>query len=285
MIARKLRAFFFLALWILEYSLKPFLKWLGNKYRSLKYLQPFLPAGERLIEPFTGSAAIFLNTSYSNYLLGEQNIDLINLYQYLKNEGEDFIRYCRKYFAPKYNCEATYYQLRKQFNVTRNKKLKAALFLYLNRHGYNGLCRYNGSGGFNVPFGRYQKPYFPAQEMLHFYHKAQTAAFIHADFRETLANAGSGDIIYCDPPYVPLSASANFTNYTHLKFGEEEQLQLVAHAQRLANQGAHVVISNHDTPITRHYYRDAQLHSVMIPRTISCKGAQREAVKELIAIF
>jgi len=99
--------------------------------------------------------------SYANYLLCDNNADLINLFQVLKEEGETFVKYCRDYFTPALNREEEYYRFRSEFNRTGNKKQKAALFLYLNRHGYNGLCRYNASGEFNTPVWKVCKTLLP----------------------------------------------------------------------------------------------------------------------------
>ena len=145
---------------------RPFLKWAGSKYRIIDHIQGMLPEGERLVEPFAGSGAVFLNTDYNRYLLADNNADLISLYQILSSQGEVFIELCSRLFRDTTNKEAYYYRRRDEFNKTRNAERKAALFIYLNRHGYNGLCRYNSKGGFNVPFGRYKKPYFPADEMV-----------------------------------------------------------------------------------------------------------------------
>ncbi|MGD8484718.1 MAG: Dam family site-specific DNA-(adenine-N6)-methyltransferase, partial [Thioalkalispiraceae bacterium] len=185
---------------------RPFLKWAGNKFRIMNQIHKLLPAdGKRLIEPFAGSAAVFLNTNYARYLVCDTNPDLINLYNTLKKEGPDFIRYCKRYFTEKNNSAEKYYYYREQFNQTSDIRKRSALFVYLNRHGYNGLCRYNASGGFNVPFGRYQRPYFPEKEMLFFHRKAKRASFKVASFENIMRKARQGDVIYCDPPYVPLS--------------------------------------------------------------------------------
>lgn len=150
--------------------MKPFLKWPGGKYRQVGRICKQLGDGNRLVEPFAGSAALFLNTDFKYYLLADSNSDLINLYQQLQSEGESFIQYCQKFFNTRNNNKDVYYEYRSRFNRTDNLRLKSALFLYLNRHGYNGLCRYNSKGDFNVPFGRYERPYFPYREM-HFFIK------------------------------------------------------------------------------------------------------------------
>lgn len=230
--------------------MKPFLKWAGNKLVIVERIRKLLPEGGRLVEPFVGSAAVFLNTDYPHALLADSNPDLIDLYQLLQKEGEVFIRLCARLFTPENNSAEAYYALREEFNRTRNKRRKAALFLYLNRHGYNGLCRYNASGEFNVPQGRYKKPYFPADEMRVFHAKAQNARFMVADFREVMRQANPGDVVYCDPPYMPLSPTANFTSYNARGFGEEEQQMLARLAEELSARGVPVVISNHDTTFT-----------------------------------
>ena len=267
-------------------GLRPFLKWAGNKYRILEHIRALLPPGRRLIEPFAGSGALFLNSDYPDYLLCDTNADLISLYRILQQEGPAFIRYCQRYFSDKYNNAESYYALRERFNRSQNARQKAALFLYLNRHGYNGLCRYNARGGYNVPFGRYARPYFPAAEMLAFHHKARAARFDIASFDETLQRAREGDVIYCDPPYVPLSASASFTSYSAGGFDLAQQRRLAELAEQCRARRITVLISNHDTPFTREAYRGAdQQRYFRVKRNISCNGQKREHAGEVLALF
>ncbi|MGQ3891569.1 Dam family site-specific DNA-(adenine-N6)-methyltransferase [Legionella sp. CNM-4043-24] len=264
---------------------KPFLKWAGSKFRCINTILSALPEAERLIEPFTGSGAIFMNSQYSSYLLAEQNPDLVNLFQHVQQQGPAFIDYCEKLFVAKNNCATRYYLMREEFNQCKASRRRAALFLYLNRHGYNGLCRYNQSGGFNVPFGRYSKPYFPRREMLYFHEKSHGVRFIQNDFRATFALAVPGDVIYCDPPYVPLSASASFVSYTDRHFGEQDQIDLAQLAMASAEKGITVILSNHDTPFTRHHYQTGQISSFPVRRYISCNALTRQPVQELLAVF
>ncbi len=267
-------------------AIRPFLKWAGNKYRVLEQIKALLPKGQRLIEPFAGSGALFLNSHYSAYLLCDTNADLINLYQYLKQEGIVFIRYCNRYFSGKYNNADSYYLLRERFNTTDDIRQKSALFIYLNRHGYNGLCRYNSKGGYNVPFGRYVRPYFPEKEMLAFHQKAQFASFKTCSFEESLNLSREGDIIYCDPPYVPLSDSANFSSYSTGGFDLQQQQKLAQLAEQCRNNGVPVLISNHDTRFTRKIYHDANSFSYFkVRRFISCNGQKRNHADELLALF
>lgn len=265
--------------------MKPFLKWAGGKHRIANRIREMLPPGARLVEPFAGSGALFMNLDYPSYLLCDSNSDLINLFQILKEEKAYFIEYCRSYFVPAANRKEEYYRLRDTFNKTGDRKVKAALFLYLNRHGYNGLCRYNSTGEFNTPFGRYAKPYFPEKEMLHFAGKAWKALFRCRDFRKTMAGVKEGDVLYCDPPYVPLSSTANFTEYSGACFGLKEQKELAVQAHRLSKRGIPVLLSNHDTEFIRQIYRGAQLTSFKVRRSISCRGSGRNKAAEVLALF
>jgi DNA adenine methylase len=264
---------------------RPFLKWAGNKYPILPRIIEQLPEGEQLIEPFVGSAAVFLNTDYKRYLLNDINPDLINLYRILSAQGEDFIDRAQALFIPQNNTEQVYYALRRRFNTLDDPTEKAALFVYLNRHAYNGLCRYNASHEFNVPFGRYRRPYFPRQEMRVFQAKAQYAELLCGDFKEVMSQAQHGAVVYADPPYVPLNATSSFTSYSSSEFGVREQSELAEKAEELARGGIPVLISNHNTSFTRQAYRNARRVYFEVQRFISCKGDQRHKVSELLALF
>ncbi|MFO7592704.1 MAG: Dam family site-specific DNA-(adenine-N6)-methyltransferase [Pseudomonadota bacterium] len=266
-------------------TVRPFLKWAGNKYRILDKIKVRLPQGKRLVEPFAGSGAVFLNTEYERYLLCDSNRDLIDLYTLLKDEGEEFIELAHSLFTEANNRPERYYALREEFNHCNERERRAALFVYLNRHGYNGLCRYNAGGGFNVPFGRYKRPYFPAREMLAFHHKAQRARFRHQGFVTTIRQSRSGDVIYCDPPYVPLSPSANFTGYSAGGFNLVQQEQLASLSEKAAERGIPVLISNHNTAFAREIYHKARLHRFFVQRNISCDGKKRNKAGELLALY
>lgn len=268
-----------------EVKQRPFLKWAGGKFSSLVRILDMLPKGKRLVEPFAGAGTVFLNAEYDEYLIADVNSDLINLYQILKEHGEDFIKRAEALFTPENNTEAEYYHLREWFNACENRVEKAVLFLYLNRHGYNGLCRYNTSGKFNVPFGRQKCPHFPRQEMRVFLAKAARTRFVCNDFRPIMAATSPGDVVYADPPYVPLSATASFTSYSSGGFIDEDQLVLAKKAKTLACRGVPVLISNHDTEWTRKLYDDSRCSYSEVRRSISCNGVTRKPVREVLALY
>lgn len=269
---------------------RPFLKWPGGKFRLVPTLQRHLPKRMVLIEPFVGAGALFLNTAHEQLLLNDLNTDLINLYRHVQHSGKKFTQEAKIFFAGKYNRKAAYYRLRERFNRSTDLWERALLFLYLNRHGYNGLCRYNLKGGYNVPFGEYKQPYFPEAELLHFRKRIQNAVFSCDDYTVLLDRCAqhldiSRSVIYCDPPYTPLSKTANFTSYAGRGFTSEDQKKLAHYAQKLAKKGAVIVISNHDTAFIRELYQGAELHTINVTRSISCHGHSRQKAAEIIACF
>ncbi len=265
---------------------RAFLKWAGGKYSLIEDIRALLPEGDTLIEPFVGAGSVFLNCDYRRYILNDINPDLINLYQILVAEPARYISEARRLFLPEFNARDQYYALRQQFNLSQDPFERSVLFLYLNRHGYNGLCRYNKRGGFNVPFGNYKRPYFPEAELLHFAERGQRATFTCLPFTQVMAQALPGQVIYCDPPYAPLSATASFTSYAGQGFGSDDQHALaVQAAQTAVQQGVPVLISNHDIAFTRDIYQGSQISTLEVKRSISCKGRKRVKVGEMLALF
>ncbi|MBY6064581.1 Dam family site-specific DNA-(adenine-N6)-methyltransferase [Pseudidiomarina sediminum] len=265
---------------------RAFLKWAGGKYNLVEPITALLPEGNKLIEPFVGAGSVFLNTDYDQYVLNDVNPDLIALFKIIKRRPQTFINDARKLFHPRNNSSDAYYHLREVFNRSDDPYQRALLFLYLNRHGYNGLCRYNRSGRFNVPFGQYGKPYFPQAEIEVFAEKAQRATFTCMSFEKVFRRARKGDVVYCDPPYAPLTATANFTSYATAGFSLDQQHELARRAAHAAHKrGIPVLISNHDTDLTRLLYADADLQSLQVARFISPKADGRTKVAELLALY
>lgn len=264
---------------------KPFLKWAGSKRKSIDMLKEEIGTVKgRFIEPFVGSAVVSLNIEAKEYILADFNVDLINLYKNLKEFGDSFIKECKKLFLPKFNSSEKFYELRNKFNNSKDMFERSILFLYMNRHDFNGLCRYNASGGFNVPFGKYKKPYFPEEEMLLFYEKAKKFEFINTNFEDTIKNCKrKSDVIYCDPPYVPLSKTSSFTNYSSDGFTEIQQTKLAELAEK--RKGL-FLISNHATDFTEDIYRSADKYRFKeVNRYISANIEGRKSVREILAIY
>jgi len=265
---------------------RPFLKWAGGKYSLLPELDRLIPAGKRLVEPFVGGGSVFLNSEkHESFLLADVNADLINLYQMLE---VDHIRVCSlaKILFERANSEMAYKELRDEFNNQRmGAPERAAAFLFLNRHCFNGLIRYNRDGFFNVGWGKYEAPYFPEIEIKAFKQKSHKCVFMNAGYRRTLALTGEGDVVYCDPPYEPLPGTAGFTNYAAGGFSWADQISLAESCVAAHQRGAKVLISNSTAPRVLELYEQHGfiLHHVDARRAISSKGSTREAAKDIVA--
>ena len=264
------------------------LKWPGGKKRVLRQIRSILPrkGKTRLVEPFVGGGSVFLNLDFDKYLLCDTNKDLIFLFTAVKKASLKFERDARQYFTEKNNTPEQYYNLREEFNETNDPYHRALLFLYLNRHGYNGLCRYNKSGGYNVPFGQYKKPYFPEFEIKHLSHKLKKADLIVGDVEQAFDGLVKGDVVYCDPPYSPINRTSNFTAYSGAGFTDQDQARLVKCVIRAKEAGVPALISNHFTDFTKKLYDQADAKNIFsVQRSISQNGKERNKVEEILALY
>ncbi|MBW6636453.1 DNA adenine methylase [Salmonella enterica subsp. enterica serovar Weltevreden] len=254
------------------------LKWAGNKTAIMPELIKHLPAGSRLVEPFAGSCAVMMATDYPHYLVADINHDLINLYLMIQKDHEAVIQIARELFKD-FNSDVQYYRVRQHFNYSiSNEVEKAAYFLYLNRHGYRGLCRYNQKGEYNNPYGHYKKQYFPENEIRTFAVKAKRAMFICASFEETLALLQAGDVVYCDPPY-----DGTFSGYHTAGFTEDDQYHLASILERRSSEGHPVIVSNSDTSLTRSIYRNFTRHRIIAKRSMGVAAGDGKSAAEIIA--
>jgi DNA adenine methylase len=245
----------------------------------MQEISKHLPKGDRLVEPFAGSCAVMMNTEYPAYLVADVNPDLVNLYRQIKEFPQQFILLAWRAFSEN-RSEESYYNIREMFNHHLGLPLleRAAYFLYLNRNGYRGMCRYNQKGNFNVPFGNYVEPYFPLEEIKTFSDKAQRATFICADFTETLNMLKTGDVVYCDPPY-----DGTFAEYHSGGFGKDKQYELASVLSDVANLHP-VIASNSNTSLVKSLYRQFDLHQITAPRSIGVAAGKGKSAEEIIAV-
>ncbi|EBA9400210.1 Dam family site-specific DNA-(adenine-N6)-methyltransferase [Salmonella enterica] len=265
---------------------RPLLKWAGGKYSLLPELDRLIPAGKRLIEPFVGGGSVFLNSDkHERFLLADINADLINLYQMLAVVPDSVIAEAMKAFRHLNDVE-NYTVIREAFNAQKlNATERAAAFLYLNRHCFNGLMRYNLDGFFNVGWGKYKAPYFPEEEIRAFRLKSHACVFMTSGFERTLRLAGDGDVVYCDPPYEPMPGTAGFTSYASGGFSWDSQVALAESCVAAHQRGAKVFISNSTAPRVIELYEQHgfTLHRVNARRSISSKGSTRETANDIVA--
>lgn len=267
---------------------KTILKWAGSKARIMDKLIPHLPKARRLVEPFAGSCAVMMNTEYEEYLIADANQDLINLYRSV-SKNPDVMACSDLYDWKQQNNEESYYQARKLFNLGKQEldavltNKQSARFLYLNRHCFNGLCRYNAKDEFNVPFGKYKNVYFPEKEIYQFAEKAVNAIIACLEWQDTLSLVDFGNGVYCDPPY--MGDEGSFTKYHHTDFTFDNQIEL-AQALKVLNQSQGNPITVSNSIHAKELYADLGfiIHDIDAPRSISANG-NRQSAKEIIAVL
>jgi DNA adenine methylase len=295
----------------LEAPVRPVLKWAGGKRQLLPQLRRFVPPSfEGYHEPFLGSGAVFLDLYASGMLdsrsvvLSDSNADLIGCYAAIAHNVELVIRELRKLaVAHGAGGDQHYYQIRDQrFNPRRRHASAerarypaslAAMFIYLNRTGFNGLYRLNASGDFNVPVGRYNKPLICDTVNLRAVARALRVSNVEvkqSEFEEAVSSCRPGDLVYLDPPYAPLSQTSSFTSYTSQRFSDFDQRRLQRVVVDLAHRGCFVILSNSTAPIITELFdgnRIAQqaglrAHRVPARRSINSNASGRGAVEEYI---
>ncbi|HFV2453705.1 TPA: Dam family site-specific DNA-(adenine-N6)-methyltransferase, partial [Escherichia coli] len=271
-----------------EYE-RPIFKWVGGKFSELPTVLEHLPHGKRLIEPFVGGGSVFTNAGFRHNLLNDINGDLINFYQTLQRERHSLVTLSYSFFQ-NYNNADAYLEVREAFNRGKYDQLHhAAAFLYLNRHCFNGVTRYNQNGEFNVGYGKYKAPYFPHAEMEAFLADdvLKNTSFVSGDFAGVIEAAGEGDVIFCDPPYEPLPDTEGFTSYSGNSFRFDEQKRLVSLLVEAHQRGAKVVITNSGAPNIRELYEGNgfKVHHMAARRSVSCKASTRVVANDIIAIM
>lgn len=253
--------------------LRPLLKWAGGKRWLQPHLRPLWArhSRRRLVEPFSGGLAVSLGLMPSEAVLADINPHLINFYRCVQRGFRIGITMR--------NDSKLYYRHRARFNrlISRGgaeSQEAAELFYYLNRTGYNGLCRFNREGGFNVPFGRHGTITYLRDFSAHQCAFAEWT-FLADDF--AAISLHEDDFVYADPPY-----DVEFTQYAKEGFGWEDQVRL---AERLAKHPGPVVLSNQATPRIVRLYRNLEfkLRFLQAPRTISCNG-DRAPAREVLAL-
>ena len=270
---------------------QPFLKWAGGKRQLVPLLHDAItriaPAGfQHYYEPFVGGGALFFALRAAGWrdhaTLGDSNERLVRTYLAVRGDVEQVIRTLRK---GRYE-EKFFLRERARFIDTAvDDSEVAAWFIYLNRTCFNGLYRVNKSGQFNVPFGKYTNPTLCDEPGLRAASEALKGVdFRIGDFEKCVRSAEKGDLVYFDPPYVPVGGTADFTSYTRDGFTMEDQRRLMERALSLKQRGVHVILSNADLPVVRKLYSGHRfkIQAVTARRNINSKGDARGAVGEVI---
>jgi DNA adenine methylase len=271
---------------------QPFLKWVGGKAQLLEQFEPFFPASiQSYCEPFLGGGAVYFHLKARfpkmRAALRDNNKELINCYQVVRDSVHDLMSRLDQHLQEFRAQGAPFYYFMRNQHKLGGAIERASRMIFLNKTCYNGLWRVNGRGLFNVPIGSYRPEkvaLYDPSNLLAASRALQDADLSVLDFRQTLAAAAAGDFIYVDPPYYPLSPTANFTSYTKEEFGKAEQKELAKSCSKAVERGAQLMLSNSDTPLTRQLYGAFNLKTVQARRAVNCHGAKRGRVSELIVL-
>lgn len=264
----------------------PVLKWAGGKRGLLPIIQARLPQdfrSRRYHEPFLGGGAVFFWLKPKKGSINDANRRLMNFYRVLRDDPEALINETKKY---PYN-ERAYYELRDRFNQKEITSIEeAALLLYFNKTAYNGLYRENSKGEFNVPFGSYKNPTIVHEKRLLQASKVlRGIEIVNEDFSYVLNTARKGDLCYLDPPYQPVSKTANFTDYSKDGFDFSDQRRLRDVCLELHERGVDFVLSNSHSDSVRDLYEEIgvfSVESVNAKRVISSNVTTRGIINEIL---
>jgi DNA adenine methylase len=270
--------------------LRPFVKWAGGKRQLLNEIEKRLPNNwNTYYEPFFGGGALLVNLQNEEKIfkavISDLNSELINLYNVVKKNPDKLIdALSHKEFE---NSEDAFRNLKNEFNTLTglpgNKVRRAALLIYLNKHGYNGLWRVNSKGKFNVPFGRYAKRSIPTEHsILKFSNLLKKVKILNLDFEQAVKSAKKGDFVYFDPPYHPISKTANFTDYNSNGFTFDDQKRLADVFRKLSKKGVQLMLSNSKVSEIEDLFVGFTIDTVEAKRFINCNGERRNGTKEII---
>lgn len=267
--------------------LTPILKWAGGKRQLLHAIMPLVPQDYGCyFEPFLGAGAVLLELQPQNAIVNDTNVELINVYNIIKQQPTELIRLLKQY--EEQHCEEFYYHLR---NIDRDENLfseisllhKAARTIYLNRTCYNGLYRVNRKGYFNTPIGRNSSIQIVNEKGIlgisEYLNKSEIK-FMNGDYKNALENVTAQDFVFLDPPYYPTNKNS-FLRYDMSTFEIQEQIELKETCDRLNNQGIRFVETNSDCEEIRELYSEYNLIEVDVRRCINANANGRRG-KELI---
>ena len=272
----------------MEFKTGPFVKWAGGKKQLLDRLEARMPAAyERYYEPFIGGGALLFDLQPERAVINDTNEQLLNVYRQLKADAEAVISAVNGLDAKP--CDADrYMKTRKAYNAKIQARESdaecAALMIWLNKHCFNGLYRVNSKGLFNVPYNNREGGVsIDAANLknIGLYLRSKDVEIRQGDFEAACADVRPGDFVYFDSPYVPISGTANFTDYTKDGFSLEDHQRLAALYRRLSEQGVKVMLSNHNVPLVHELYSGFTIEQVDVRRAIN-RDASRRSGEEVI---
>lgn len=265
--------------------MQPFVKWAGGKRQLLaKILEESPKEFNKYYEPFIGGGAVFFAIEHENATINDINTHLIHTYNIIKTNPDEFIQLLEEYDsilldADKYN------EIRTKYNnkILDNKYdlEMAVLFVFLNKHAFNGLYRVNSKGLFNVPWNKKESgASFNKENILSISNYLQSVTILNGDFELAVKDAAKGDFVFFDSPYAPLNPTS-FDSYDKAGFGIEEHERLARLFGELTERGCYCMLTNHNTELIRDLYQNYNIEVVNVRRSINSDATKRVG-KEVI---
>ncbi|MBX7526997.1 DNA adenine methylase [Qipengyuania vesicularis] len=267
----------------MKQTTKPLLKWAGGKAQLLPALQRYVDSHSgRYVEPMIGGGALFFALAPDRGLIADVNPELVGFYRAIVEHLDAVLS---QYDAWPFD-ESTFYELRSLRFEDLDVVTAAARLLYLNRSCFNGLYRVNRDGMFNVPWGRYKKRFEPSRP--HF--EAARALLVRArielgDFRDVLVDeARAGDLIFLDPPYIPVSQHSDFKRYTRTQFHDDDHREMAELVKLLSERGCETVVTNSNHPLVHDLYQGYHIEVIQSRRNVNSRASGRKGEDVIVYV-
>lgn len=271
--------------------MKPFVKWAGGKTQLLDKINEKLPKSiNNYYEPFIGGGAVLFQFEFKNATISDINEELIYTYKCIKNDCNELIEEITKLDeSHEKNPKEFYYSTREKYNekIRNNEKSVelAAMFIYLNKHCFNGLYRVNSKGLFNVPFNQKKSgKSFDKDNLLEISKYLSEQNILCQDFEKTCEKCKKDDFVFFDSPYAPLN-DTSFESYTKEGFSKEEHERLANLFKRLTKKGVKCMLTNHNTEFIRELYKDFNIEVVQVKRMINSDSTKRVGEEVIITNY
>ena len=268
--------------------ISPVLKWVGGKRQLIGSLAELLPKRRvtSYCEPFMGGGALLFSIQPPKAWVNDVNHELIQVYEVIRDDVEPLLAELGKHRnEPEYFYEVRDWDRDKAYYASLSTVQKAARVIYLNKTCYNGLFRVNSAGEFNTPFGKYKNPNIvnaPTLRAVSAYFNAASIQFSSVDYAELLPKLDKDTFVYLDPPYDPVSTTANFTGYAKGGFDKREQLRLCEFCHELDRRKIRFMLSNSATDFIKGIYSKYRLTTVQAKRAVNSVAAKRGTVDEIV---
>lgn len=273
-------------------SIAPFVKWAGGKRQLIPQIRERMPKQyNNYYEPFVGGGAVIFELQPEAAIINDINRALINAYQMICNHPQEFLQEINRLDTEMWeDGKKYYYSLREHYN---DKLMKsefdvelAALFVFINKHCFNGLYRVNGKGLFNVPYNNSRRSSVDEKSIMEISEFLKDVIIISGDFEVACEGAGEGDFVFIDSPYAPLNPTS-FESYTKEGFDIESHKRLANLFDELTARGCYCMLTNHNTELINELYgnKGYKIDVVSVKRMINSDASNRVGEEVIICNY